>query len=425
MQRDNITVRLAIRDETVKKGFEEMVSSVDDFHIIHGKGESVLADLLILEIGSDLEREFQLIQSLQNLGTGTEVFLTSRHSDPAVLVKAIRAGAKEFFAQPIQTQEIRDALERYRERRGKKTAEPETRMGRIIDVIGAKGGVGTTTIAVNLAVSLLNGEGSPSVAVIDMNPFFGEIPIFLDIEPAYHWNEIAKNISRLDTTFLMSTLSRHDSGIYVLPSAGQLDGQNVATPEITERVLDLMRSVFDFVVIDAGQHTDEISLKMYEISDTVLIISVLSLPCLANANRLLKSLYGIGYPLEKTKVVINRCLKHPEISVREAEDSIKQKVFGTIPNDYRTTMSAINQGHPFCGGALRKPVARGIHELANALTRNGAESWNRSSHVTTGVDKRSSDAQRLLRVKDPDSRSPDRSHRPLPDRFSGSADPEV
>jgi pilus assembly protein CpaE len=204
---------------------------------------------------------------------------------------------------------------------------------------------------------------------MDMNLLFGEIPLFLDIEPTYHWSEIAKNISRLDATFLMSILSKHPSGLYLLPSASQLDGHTVATPEIIERLLHVMQTVFDFVVIDGGQNLDDIALKIFEMSNTVLLISVLSLPCLANVNRLLKSLYGLGYPLDKSEVVINRYLKNPEISLKDAEGSINKKICKAIPNDYRTTMSAINQGKPLCEVAPKKPVTKGILELADTLTR--------------------------------------------------------
>jgi pilus assembly protein CpaE len=366
---DTFSVRLEIKNQDVRKGVEDAISSVEGFHVAQRSDNPSHADILIFEIGSDLGKEFQLIHSLQNLGTVNEVFLTSRHSDPTVLVQAIRAGAKEFFSQPVKVEEIRQALERFKQRQGKSKVETQPRKGHIIDVIGAKGGVGTTTIAVNLAVSLTKTADPPSVALIDMNLLFGEIPLFLDIEPTYHWSEIAKDISRLDSTFLMSILSRHSSGLYLLPSAGQLDGHHIATPGIMERLLHLIQTVFDFAVIDAGHHMDDLSLKIYEMSDIVLLVSVLSLPCLANANRLLKSLHGLGYPLEKTRVVINRYLKNPEISLKDAEESIKRKVFGTIPNDYRTTMSAINQGNPVCQAAPRKPVAKGIYELAATLSK--------------------------------------------------------
>jgi pilus assembly protein CpaE len=369
MVQDTIFVRLKTKNPDVRKGLEDTISSMKDFRVVQRSEDLAHAELLIFEIGSDLQKEFQLIHSLQNLGSFREVFLTSRHSDPTALVQAIRAGAKEFFSQPINTEEIREALERFKQRRRQSGGEAHTRRGRIIDVIGAKGGVGTTTIAVNLAVSLAKAENAQSVALVDMNPLFGEIPLFLDIEPTYHWGEIAKNISRLDTTFLMSTLSNHSSGIYLLPSDGQLDGHAVVTPEIVERLLRLMQTAFDFIVIDAGPHMDDISLKIFEMSDTVLLISVLSLPCLANANRLLKSLHRLGYSLEKARVVVNRYLKNPEISLKDAEDSIRKRIFRTIPNDYRTTMSAINQGNPLCEAASRKPVAKGIRELATAISQ--------------------------------------------------------
>jgi pilus assembly protein CpaE len=369
MPLDTIAVKLEIKNRDVRKELEDVISSVKGFQIVQGSDDPTHADLLIFEIGSDLEKEFQLIHSLQRLGTVGEVFLTSRHSDPAVLVQAIRTGAKEFFSQPINPEEVRQALARFEERRGKSKGHENTRKGHIIDVIGAKGGVGTTTVAVNLAVSLAKAEKFQSVALVDMNLLFGETPLFLDIEPTYHWSEITKNISRLDDTFLMSILSKHSSGVYLLPSASQLDGHNVATPEIMERVLRLMQTVFDFIVIDGGQHLDDISLKIFEMSDTVLLISVLSLPCLANVNRFLKSLYGLGYPLDENEVIINRYLKNPEISLKDAEDSINKRIFRAIPNDYRTTMSAINQGKPLCEVAPKKPVTKGIRELAAALTQ--------------------------------------------------------
>lgn len=377
MPQDTFSVKLEIKNRDVRNKLEDVISSAEGF-CVQRPEDPAHAELLIFEIGSDLQKEFQLIHSLQNLDTGSEVFLTSHHSDPSVLVQAIRAGAKEFFSQPIHTEEVRQALERFKERRGKSRGQARNKKGQIIDVIGAKGGVGTTTIAVNLADSLAKEESLPSVVLIDMNLLFGEIPLFLDIEPTYHWSEIVKNISRLDTTFLMSILSKHSSGVYLLPSASQLDGHNVATPEIMERLLCLMQTVFDFIVIDGGQHLDDISLKILEMADTVLLISVLSLPCLANVNRLLKSLHGLGYPPEKSNVVINRYLKNSEISLKDAENGINKGIFRTIPNDYRATMSAINQGKPLCEMAPRKPIAKGIRELAAVLFHESSEDNERT-----------------------------------------------
>jgi pilus assembly protein CpaE len=294
------------------------------------------------------------------------VFLTSGNSDPAVLVQSIRAGAKEFFVQPIDAEEVKQALLRLKERRRRPSGQQVVRRGKIVDVVGAKGGVGTTTIAVNLAASLTRIEDSPSVALVDMNLLFGEVPLFLDIESTYHWGEISRNIDRLDATFLMSILSSHSSGVYVLPSPAQLNGSDaVATPETAQRLLGLMRSMFDFIVIDGGQHLNDACLRIFELSDTVLFLSVLSLPCLANLNRLLKSFYGLGHSPEKAVVVVNRYLKNPDVPLED----INKKIRRTIPNDYRTTMSAINQGKTLWEVAPRTPITRSIQELALTLAR--------------------------------------------------------
>ena len=124
--------------------------------------------------------------------------------------------------------------------------------GKIVNVIGSKGGVGTTTIAVNLAVSLAEKKSIQSVALVDMNLLFGDIPLFLEIEPKYNWSEITNSISRLDDTFLKNILSVDTSGVCVLPSPSYLSDQNVVTSEIMKRFLILMRRTFDFIIIDGG-----------------------------------------------------------------------------------------------------------------------------------------------------------------------------
>jgi pilus assembly protein CpaE len=323
-------------------------------------------------LGDDTEKDFQVINSLIDVDAIGEVFYTSRHSDPAVLVQAMRTGAKEFFSQPIKEQDVRQALEKLRERRDKTRIKKPVKIGQIIELLGSKGGVGTTTVAVNLAVSLAEMKAAHSVALIDRNMLFGEVPLFLEIKPNYHWGEITKNISRLDSTFLMNILSKHSSGVYVLPSPASLNGHDPATPEIMEHLLSLMQRMFDFVVIDGGQSLDETSLKILQMSDIVLLVSILSLPCLSNTKKLLKSFHSLSYPSrERIKVIINRHLKSPEISVKDSEAAIDQKIFWTIPNDYRRTLSAINQGKPLSELASKAPITKSVRELAYTLSSRG------------------------------------------------------
>ena len=231
-----ISVRLGIKNQNVAKELEEVISSMEGFRL-HKSNPSEACDLLIFEIGEDLKKEFQFILSCQTSGTAREVFLTSSRLEPDILIQALRAGAKEFLSQPIKKEEVKDALLRFKDRKDNiELRSQNTKKGKIINVIGSKGGVGTTTVAVNLANGLIESQESPSVALIDMNLLFGDIPIFLNIESAFNWGEVAKNISRLDSTYLMSTLSSHPSGLYILP----------LPPDWMGLVLPLLRSLKSF-----------------------------------------------------------------------------------------------------------------------------------------------------------------------------------
>ncbi|MGD9384662.1 MAG: AAA family ATPase, partial [Desulfobacterales bacterium] len=281
MAEEKISVKLEVKDTKIKSQFEEALRKIGGFNV-QGPTSTGLSDLLVFELGDQTEEEFLYVQDLVNSGDVGEVFFVSSHSDQAVLRRAIRIGAREFFNVPIENQEIKHALESFKGRKEKAKKGETFKDGKIINVIGSKGGVGTTTVAVNLAVSLAEKKDVESVALIDMNLLFGEIPLFLDIDPKYNWSEITKNISRLDSTFLKNILSVDASGVCVLPSPSYLSKQNMATPAIMERLLLVMRRMFDFVIIDGGQSLGDMSLKIIELSDTVLLISILSLPCLTN-----------------------------------------------------------------------------------------------------------------------------------------------
>lgn len=363
-----ISVRLDIKNQVVLQQLKEIISSLEGFRF-QRMDDPDPGDLLIVEIEEDPVRGFRIIKSIQGSSAIKEVFLTSARMEPEILLQALREGVKEFFSQPIKREEVTSALLKFKERQ--ETIHPREgrkKRGKLIHIIGSKGGVGTTTVAVNLATNLAELQGSPSVAVVDLNLLFGEIPLFLDIKSVFNWGEVARNISRLDSTYLMSILSKHPSGVHVLPSPNGLDGVNVATPEIIERLFTLMQDVFEFIVIDGGQSLDEVSLKILEASDIVLVVGILSLPCLTNLKRLLWTFKRLGYPREENvKIIISRYHKKSVISLKEAEETLNKRIFWLIPNDYSTTMAAINQGKTISVVGHATEISKNLKELASAF----------------------------------------------------------
>jgi len=362
-----LMVGLEIKSPKLKKQLEMLLHSVEGLQT--ASADRSTPDLLIYELGADPAPDFERIQELLSEEDAPEVFVMAGSRESDLLLKALRAGVKEFFPTPIKEREVREALEQFR---GRKEARSNSRgrvkkNGTVIDVFGSKGGVGTTTLAVNLASYLAEIKGVDSVALLDMNLLFGEIPLFLDIRPNYHWGEVTDNLSRLDATFLKNILARHSSGVYVMPSPGYLNSHPAASPQLMDRLLTLMRTMFDFVVVDAGQALDEGSLKVLQLSDMVLLVSILSLPCLSNTKRLLESFRHLGHSAEKAQVVINRYLKRSDVTLKDAESSLHQKVFWTLPNDYKTTVSAINKGRPLSQAAAKAPVSKQIRQLAEKI----------------------------------------------------------
>jgi pilus assembly protein CpaE len=210
------------------------------------------------------------------------------------------------------------------------------------------------------------------VALVDMNLAFGEIPIFLDIKSSFDWAELVKNASRVDSTFLKSILFKHPSRVSVLPSPAGLDGEVQATPEIIRKLLGVMQETFDFTVIDGGQSIDDLSLKILQMADQVMLVAILNLPCLTNIKRLLWTFQRMGFPAkEKVKIIVNRYQKNSMISLKEAEQSINHEIFRQIPNDFHTTMAAINQGKILSQVDGHSEIQKGIRDLAVSLLQRG------------------------------------------------------
>ena len=364
---DDVLVKLDIKNPSVKAKLEEIIHGTEGLQSL-GSRDPSQADLLIVELGRDMDRALQSVQAEIERGASYELFVTCESLDRAIVAKAIRAGAKEYLAQPLNESEVKLALERCIKRRKDYKEKLPAKFGQVVHVIGSKGGVGATTIAVNLAASLAEATDLVSVALVDMNTVFGEIPLFMDIKPDHHWGEVAKNIHRLDSSFLMNIVVKHDCGVYVLPCPSQLDANRAATGEVITQLLGFMTKVFDFVVIDGGNPLGDPSLSALRVADQVFLVCTQCLPALSNANQLMRSFQKIGYPeQDRIKVIVNRYVAGSLIPVKSVEEGIGKRVFWTVPNDSESTMAAMNEGKVLSQIARRSSATKAIRGLAATL----------------------------------------------------------
>jgi pilus assembly protein CpaE len=340
-----ITVFIECKTGSVRRAFEEIFARKAGYILTHAN-QAGAADVFILELDeSNPQRTFSSIRSTVSAASHTEVFLTAGRTDPQMMLEAFRLGVKEYIPQPVNAQEMESILGRFEERLAARVPTRDRKAGRVVSIIGAKGGVGTSTVAINLAGASKQVVPSTSVALLDLNLHNSDLSLFLDLSPSAGLRDLSQDLSRLDETILASVLVKHKSGIDLLPSG--YDGFNGMTPPsgCVTHTLDLMQSLYDCVFIDCG-HTFNVTKEALDLSSTVILVTVLNVPAVRRTKQLLDVFRDAHYGSNKIMVVVNRYSPSDEELLRHTEDTLKRKVNGLIPNDYATTNRAINDGQP-------------------------------------------------------------------------------
>lgn len=315
---------------------------------------------------SNLEDGARDIQNISNVSPHSAVFVSTSEKNPDWILRLMRSGAQEYLLKPIDNNELVEALQKAGKLYIEKRQNIESQVhGKLISVYNPIGGMGTTTIAVNLAAALA--QHDDKVALVDLNFFSGDAAVFLDLNPRYTLTSLTANVSRLDDSFLMSVMARHSSGIYLLSEPLDVDETIEITPEQIHRILTCLRRVFSYVVIDASGPLHGTNQVIFESSDHVIYNTILSLPTLKNANRYLSSMAKHGIASHKIMLLVNRYLPRADIKVEDAEKILGQKVFMTIPNEYSDVMDSINKGQPLVNLYPRSPVSKAISSIAETF----------------------------------------------------------
>ena len=322
-------------------------------------------DIAIIDIDSDHEKSLQLVDSLSKSNPEVGIIVVSSQTDGQMILKTIRAGAREFLNSPVQIDELVGALDRIA---ATTNGKQRSNAGSIISVAGASGGVGTTSIAVNLAVALASNPNR-SVVLIDLDLALGDADVFLDMIPDYTLLDVAQNIARLDLALLRKSLTKHETGVYLLPRPVQIEDIGQITNEDFKRVLGLLKASFTHLVIDLSKSYSRLDVAALEASKHILLLTQLDLPCLRNVVRLLASLETYEGVNDKIHVVVNRSgLDKSQISSNKAEETIDREIFWRIPNNYGVISECRNNGVPLLQQAKNAAITHSINELAEKVS---------------------------------------------------------
>lgn len=356
-----VTVWLECRSDSVRRTFEELLASHRSFLIKQTGGPSTV-DVVCVELDEiNPERTLASMKVFLEKNPAIEVFLTAGSTDSQVMLEAFRIGIKEFLPQPINRKEFEAALNRLKERLRSKEGRKSAKGGKIVAFLGAKGGIGTSTLAVNLAMSLRQLNQEKQVALVDLNLDDSDLPLFLDLQPGKGFRDLARDISRLDATFVQSLMSKHESNVHLLQS-GLTGADGTAGDPIPGgaalHTLDVMRSIYDHVFVDCGHTLNPETREALDFASMLVLVTTLSLPSIRRTKQFLQVMREAGFDRDKVTIVVNRYQSSDAELLEHAVGLFEQKVGWLVPNDYPMASSSLNKGVPLTVHAPRAALTQ-------------------------------------------------------------------
>ena len=342
----------------------KLLDQTTDPQSFAGQHQDGFPDVVLVEMNGE-SRVPEWLENLPEKMPLTHVLVCSYNREPDFLIRAMQVGIREFLPLPLNQGDLENALNRVRTAR-KQMVPVENREGRIIVVTGHKGGVGSTTLAVNLAQAL--GESAAGrIALIDLGRPFPDVGTFLDQESNYSIVDLIQNIANLDKSFIQRIMQPYGTRLSILHGVSDFREQDGIDLESLEPIFALLRQMYSFIVIDLSHWLDELFIRVLTEADMVLMLTGLTVPDLRNLKKLWPYTTEWHQDKRKIKIVVNRYDNSSGLQLRDLENILQHPTFTTLPSDYPALMQCLNQGSPLMSAAPRSKLWRDIKGLASQI----------------------------------------------------------
>jgi pilus assembly protein CpaE len=324
---------------------------------------------------------------------GTQIVILSVQSDPNYMRRAMLAGARDFLTKPPDVDELTSAIQRAGEMAQQEKIKEATTLaavqavgtagvsqiilpgafsGKIITVYGPKGGTGATTITANLAVALHSDE--TPVLVVDGRLQFGDLSFFFNEQTKTNIANLTARADELDPEFVDEVLINHETtGIKILAAPPRLEqAESVHGKEFVD-VIQYLKRMFAYVIVDTGSSLDEVTLATIDASDLVTLVTTQDIPSIKNIRLFLDLMDALGYPRQQVVLVMNRFDKRRNVNADRVADIAKSEVVAVLPVEEKLVIPAMDRGTPFLIQTKNHPVSKAIFDLAKAIRERIAE----------------------------------------------------
>lgn len=300
----------------------------------------------LIDCDRDPELALETMERLQDIFLAKlNIIAISSHMDAGLLLRAMRAGCNEFLSKPVDVKELSASLVRFQNRHIVDSLAHQS-LGRVISFFGVKGGVGTTTLAVHLAINIV-GRQHKRTLLIDHRHELGHVALYLGLkESQYHFGELVRNVDRLDSDLLNGFVTKHASGLEVLASPDMCAPPHKGTAEEIEYIMSFLRTQYDYILVDSSVAYTETLAGLLRCSDEICMISTPDVAALRDLARHIEHLSLSDSVTGKLRIIINRSTSNDAVSAEQIQDLVRFPVFIAIPNNYVDLVRAINAGEP-------------------------------------------------------------------------------
>jgi len=362
---------------------ESQSANAELFTTVTGSASSVVANLeelkatlaeapeeyaIVLGPAVDLEAAASLADTLRVTRPATSVILIRRRVDTSVLAEALRSGMREVVEERDLTglgEAVRRAGQVWEALHGPIAPADDAGRGKLITVFSPKGGVGKTTLAVNLAIALAD-KGARKVCLVDLDLGFGDVAITLQLFPARTIADAVHMESGLDITVLETLLTPHRDGLSALVAPVQPDAKDSIPAPLIGKILRLLKANYEYVVVDTSPAFDEHVLQAFDETDEMLLVTTLDVPTLKNVKIAVETLDLLNFPVARRSLILNRADDKVGLTSDKVESTLGLKISRSIPTSPQVA-NATNSGEPIAASLPRHPVSQAITALAKDL----------------------------------------------------------
>jgi pilus assembly protein CpaE len=379
---DDLNIQRVLVFTLKQEGFEVLVAS-DGQTGVEMAADSQ-PDLILMDVAMprlDGYAATQQIRAAELGGKRVPIIMLTAEADVGERVKGLRAGADDDIVKPFHPLELMARIKALLARGGKQTpatagAEAAT-LGKLAVFYGAKGGVGTTTIAINTAIAMTR-ELQRRTSLVDANLQFGDLRVFLDLglDTASIVNAVSE--PDLDADLLRKLIVRHHTGIDLLLAPPSPEAADIVMerqrndPTTVTNLLNLMRKAYDYTFVDMVKTIDDFNLQLFDEADVIFVVMTADLSCLKNVRTVLETMDHLGYEKGKLQLVLNRSNAYTGINVNNAESALDRKIDYQVINEYRGAISALNSGEPFMSSRPDGPLGRSVSDFAKKVDEQHA-----------------------------------------------------